>query len=187
MIQLTSIQTHGNNGLAPPSALMPSDQSNDNSSKNQPERPQLRSNSNNIRTDIPVQSSRVHSLYTHTRIWPPSADDDNYDVPNTTQPLSTSLDTVSYSDGLTDERSASARWRKVLAEQKQQNERRKLDAIQEIPGTPNEDETLAPQPDSQDGVLAATEEGDESAPERGGDGMDVNSKLIDLNVFAIPH
>jgi hypothetical protein len=150
---------------------------NDNSSKNPPERPQLRSNSNDRQTDIPMQSSRVHSLYKHTRIWPPSADNDNYDAPNTTQPLPASLDSISYSDGLTDQRSASARWRKVVAEQKLKNEGRKLDDIQEIPATPNEDETVASQPDSQDGVLAATEEGHESFKERGGDGMDIDGKF----------
>ena len=179
MIQLSPIRvprTDGNDGLEPPSALtltVPSGQSNDTSSKN---RPQLHSNSDDRRTDNPVPLNRVHSLYTHTRIWPASADDDNYEAPNTTQAPSTSLDTVSYSDGLTDERSASAQWRKVVADQKRQNEGRKLDDIEEIPATPNEDETVAPQPDSQDGVPAVTEDGYES-PERTEDGMDVDGKL----------
>jgi len=60
-----------------------------------------------------------------------------------TQLLLTSLGTVSYSDRLIDEWSASAQWCKVVAEQKQKNERRKRCHPRD-PSTPNKDETVAP-------------------------------------------
>jgi len=50
---------------------IPSGLSNNNSSKNS--LPTIAFNNNDRWTNIPIQSSQVHSLYTHTGIWPPFA------------------------------------------------------------------------------------------------------------------